>query len=292
MKVRAYCPAKVNLELEVGPLDARGYHPLHTIFQAIGLYDILDLEFEGTPGETRFEVTGAELPAENTVTKALRLSREIFPVQPTRVRLEKRIPMQSGLGGGSSDAAGILRALQAVSAGNLSSAIRNPKSEIRNPEGPIPEVVGVAAAVGADVPFFLTGGRALGDGYGDRITPLPDEPEEWLVVAKPPVGCSTAEMYGKLDELAANPSGLGARRPAPGTVHNDFEQVAPAECLTLIERLISLGARDAALCGSGSAVFGRFASCREAERAKSALDVNAWAAKALTRAESLRIERL
>src|SRR5579862_435688 len=106
---RVHCPAKVNLFLAVGPVDPRGYHPLRTTFQAVGLSDILDVTF-GESAETTIEVIGAQLPEDNTVTKTLRLSREVFAISPTHVRLEKHIPVQSGLGGGSSDAAGILRA--------------------------------------------------------------------------------------------------------------------------------------------------------------------------------------
>lgn len=262
------CPAKVNLFLAVGPPDRRGYHPLRTIFQAIDLCDTLEVEFGGA-AETEVEVVGAELPADNTVTKALRLSREVFNVRPSRVRLTKRIPMQSGLGGGSSDAAGVLRALNHVRS------------------APRAELEGLASAIGADVPFFLTGGLARGEGYGDRITPLADAPEEWLVIVKPPVGCSTVEMYHKLDEHERP----WREWPENGELYNDFERVAPCECLDLIELLLIRGAHDAGLSGSGSAVFGRFGSRGEAETAASQLDGERnqiWVAKTLSRAESLR----
>lgn len=267
LKYTLRCPAKVNLFLAVGPPDRRGYHPLRTIFQAIDLCDELEVEFGG--GDTQIEVVGAELPEDNTLTKTLRLSREIFKEQPSRIRLTKNIPMQSGLGGGSSDAAGLLRAL--------------------NHDGKVPlnELEPVAAAVGADVPFFLHGGRARGEGYGDRITPLPDGPEEWYVIAKPPIGCSTPEMYAALDAKARE----WRDWPAGDDLYNDFERVAPCECLDLIERLQVLGARDAALSGSGSAVFGRFSSVEAATIARESLDLNryeAWVAKGLGRVESLR----
>ncbi|HTQ11675.1 MAG TPA: 4-(cytidine 5'-diphospho)-2-C-methyl-D-erythritol kinase [Fimbriimonadaceae bacterium] len=268
MNLRVYCPAKVNLMLEVGARDARGYHPLRTVFQAVGLFDVLDVEF-GVPrrAASDIEVVGAELPSENTVTKALRLSREVFRSMPATIRIEKKIPMQSGLGGGSSDAAGLLRAL----------------AHVEGRKATEPEIVSVAAAVGADVPFFLSGGNARGEGYGDRITPLPDQPEAWLLIAKPAIGCPTAAMYARLDEIR------GSAR-ACADVRNDFQRVAPHECTELIDHLRDLGASDAMLCGSGSAVFGRFASRFEAEEARAAVAAETWVVKTLSRAESLRIE--
>lgn len=268
MKLRVYCPAKVNLFLAVGPPDVRGYHPLRTIFQAVGLYDILDVTF--ADGAPKLEIVGADLPEQNTVSKALRLSREIFALNPSHIRLQKHIPMQSGLGGGSSDAAGLLRALNHIRKVGLE------------------EIEGVASVIGADVPFFLTGGRATGERYGDRITALPDAPEEWYVIAKPEIGCSTVEMYAHLDEKPR----VWRDWPIEDTLYNDFERVAPRKCLDLIDELLKTGAKAAALSGSGSSVFGRFATQAQAEEAKAGMSVQAWVAKGLTRAESLRIERL
>ena len=272
--LHVHCPAKVNLFLAVGPPDRRGYHPLRTIFQAVNLYDVLEVEFSSSAGfqPVSIEVIGAELPEDNTLTKTLRLSREIFKEQPSRIRLTKNIPMQSGLGGGSSDAAGLLRAL--------------------NHDGRVPleELEPVAAAVGADVPFFLHGGRARGERYGDRITPLPDGAEEWYVIVKPPIGCSTPEMFAALD---AKPREW-RDWPQGDELYNDFERVAPCECLDLIERLRVLGACDAALSGSGSAVFGRFGTRDAAEMTRAALNSahnEVWVTSNLGRNESLRLDR-
>lgn len=273
MKLRVHCPAKVNLFLAVGPPDRRGYHPLRTIFQAVALYDFLTVEFGGA-ATWKVEVEGADLPAENTVAKALRLSKEVFAVSPSQIGLKKNIPIQSGLGGGSSDAAGLLRALNHVRPSSVS------------------EMESIASAVGADVAFFLTGGRARGEGYGDRITPLPDGPEEWFVIVKPPIGCSTPEMYAKLDANERD----WRDWPDGDELYNDFERVAPCECLDFIERLQALGARDAALSGSGSSVFGRCAGRELAEEIRARLmsdyEAQVWTAQTLSRAESLKIERV
>lgn len=261
------CPAKVNLFLAVGPLDGRGYHPLRTIFQAVDLCDVLTVDIGAAkPG---FFCDSQSVPADNTVTKALRLLSEIAEVPPLRITLEKRIPSESGLGGGSSDAAGLLRVGQRLVSVETSELLR------------------IAAKVGADVPFFLVGGRARAEGYGERLTPLPDPADGWYVIARPNVGCSTPEAFRRLDE---NPYEW---RPFPSddSLYNDFERVAPCESLDLIERLQVHGARDAALTGSGSAVFGRFDNAVAADLAREKLADEGvemvWAVKGLTRGESL-----
>lgn len=266
MRLTTRCPAKVNLFLAVGSRDGRGYHPVRTVFQAVDLADELTVEFGDGP--LRIEIEGADLPAENTLTQALRLSREIFTRLPSWVRLVKRIPSEAGLGGGSSDAAGLLRILNSV----------QPASA--------PELASVAAAIGVDVPFFLVGGRARGEGYGEQVIPLPDPAPQWFVIAKPEVGCSTPEMYAKLDAAPRE----WRVWPDSDALYNDFERVAPPECLELIARLVDLGARDAGLSGSGSAVFGRFDSRGRAEAAAAVLTGAAWVVATLTRGESLRID--
>jgi hypothetical protein len=110
MRLHVRCPAKVNLFLSVGPKDETGYHPLHTIFQAIGLCD--DLYLTPTDDETTLDCNWPWLPEQNSVSKALSLVSEIATVPPLKIELVKHIPMQSGLGGGSSDAAGLLRGIQ------------------------------------------------------------------------------------------------------------------------------------------------------------------------------------
>lgn len=279
--VRVRCPAKLNLFLAVGRRDERGYHPIRTVFQAIDLSDTLILE---PAAFASFECNSAAVPEDNTVTKALRLLSEFALLPPLRIRLSKRIPSESGLGGGSSDAAGLIRAIN------------------RFLPAPVAErqLHDVAAAVGADVPFFLVGGRALGEGYGERLTPLPDLGEEWFVVLRPPVGCSTREMYGKLDGLD-----FPWREAALDELYNDFERVMPCDCEDWQERLLANGATGALLTGSGSAVFGRFESRTAAEGAAQRLreewkksyvvggaDVPVWVTRSLSRQESLEAEPL
>lgn len=251
----------MNLFLAVGPKDRRGYHPLRTVFQEIDLCDEITIE----PAETTsVEFDDPSIPSENTVTKALRLLSEIVTVPTVRVQVKKVIPSESGLGGGSSNAAAILRAIPRMVGKTM----------------PTGELAGIAAAIGADVPFFLVGGRAKGEGYGEKLVPIAAGADEWYVVARPEVSCPTGEAYRKLDDLTYEWRAF----PEGDELYNDFERVAPCESLDLIERLLALGARDAALSGSGSAVFGRFAREEVAKSAASGLSgVRAWLAKPVYR---------
>ncbi|MCX7800686.1 MAG: 4-(cytidine 5'-diphospho)-2-C-methyl-D-erythritol kinase [Fimbriimonadales bacterium] len=271
MTVRVLCPAKLNLFLSVGPRDGRGYHPIRTVFQAVAVYDELTL----TAAERDSLLCDwGGLPPDNTLTKALRLLREIATVPPLRMRLAKHIPAQAGLGGGSSDAAGLLRGVRRL-------------LDLPLPEG---ELLEVARAVGADVPFFLVGGRARGEGYGERLTPLEDPPAVPTLIVRPPVGVSTAEAYRALDSLPR----MLAEWPEGGVGTNDFEAVMPEECAEAVELLRSLGSAHAALTGSGSAVFGLFST--EGERDEAARNVllqrPGWlvlATRFASRAESLAV---
>lgn len=267
---RTLCPAKINLFLAVGPIDSRGYHPLRTTFQAISLADELDIEWNAA--EPGFFCSDPSVPEDNTVTKTLRLLGEIVALPPLRITLTKHVPAESGLGGGSSDAAGLLRIVG------------------RRYSLPPAELAGIALAVGADVPFFLLGGAAHAEGYGEKLTPLPDRPPEWLVIARPPVGCPTGPAYRALDALTYD----WREFPTSDVLYNDFERVAPCESIELIERLQVHGARDAALSGSGSAVFGRFADEAMANRAADLVREEglgqAWVCHTLSRSESLAIQ--
>lgn len=267
MRFRVACPAKVNLFLAVGKKDARGYHPLRTIFQAIGTYDFIEIDTEARA--TTVEFWGAGIPENNTVTKALRLMAEYTDIPPMKIEVFKDIPSEAGLGGGSSDAAGIIRAVRYLIPSMFSER----------------DAMTVAQAVGADVPFFLVGGRAKGEGYGEVLTPLDDPAPAWVVVVKPTIGCSTPAMYASLDEKDYEWRDF----PTDDELYNDFERVAPCECLDLIERLQVLGAKQAGLSGSGSAVFGIFESEEAAFEADDKIRdgrMAVWHAPFLTRRES------
>lgn len=256
MRLEVLCPAKLNPFLAVGPPDANGYHPIRTILQAVSLYDTLILDDSLEPG---FSCDDPCVPAENTVTKAMRLVSEIAMVPPMRVELIKRIPSEAGMGGGSSDAAGYLRTINRFLPVPISAA----------------HLQDIAIAIGMDTPFFLTGGRARGDHYGEVLTPLPDLPEQWYVIVKPEIGMSSGAAYRALDALPPYPF---LDYPEGDELYNDFERVAPCECLDLMELLQLRGCSAAGLTGSGSAVFGLAAS-EAAAHEIAALFTNSFVAK-------------
>lgn len=245
MRVVLQCPAKINTFLAVGPVDEYGYHPIRTVFQAVGLYDILAIEHATEPAITS---NWDGLPPDNTLSKTLRFVSEYALVPNLLIHVEKRIPTQSGLGGGSSNAAGLLRAIQPFLPQRLDDSILHD----------------IASAVGKDVPFFLNGGRAIGEGYGEVLTPIAPSAYAWAVIAQPESSCSTAAMYDALDRITYDFHALDDH----DETYNDFERVAPPDCLELIEQLRTSGLLSG-LSGSGSAAFGLAKSEAEALRVAS-----------------------
>ncbi len=262
------CPAKLNLFLAVGPKDEVGYHPIRTVFQAIGLLDEVRIEIGREP-QVSFE--GGGIPENNTVTKALRLLSEFADLPAMAIRIKKIIPLQAGLGGGSANAAAVIRAVRHLVPERITET----------------DAFSVAQAVGADVPYFLVGGRAYAEGYGEKLQALPDPDPTWAVVVKPPYGYSTAEMYAALDL-----QGYPFKEFRGEFGYNDFERNA-CETTDVAERLGVFGARPFGMTGSGSAVYGLFPSEEAAktacERAKSEQLGDAWSVPLLTRKESLQI---
>jgi 4-diphosphocytidyl-2-C-methyl-D-erythritol kinase len=172
------------------------------------------------------------------------------PLRDLEISLTKRIPMRAGLGGGSSDAAAALRAL---------AALWRVKP---------PAVLAVARTLGADVPYFLEGGTALGLDRGDTLYPLADLPPAWVTLVLPSFGVSTAEAYGWWDDWRA--AAGAAASDSPGGARNDLQAPVAARHPAIarsVKALGGAGAFHAAMSGSGSAVFGLFAARPAAERA-------------------------
>lgn len=266
MNAEVLCPAKINLFLYVGAPDSTGYHPLRTQYQALGLYDRLTVRVADTDS---FEAVGMELGPDNTVTRALRLARELLPIPPLAITLEKKIPHQAGLGGGSSDAAGLLKIIARGMGLPLTGFLTD-----------------VAVSVGADVAFFLVGGRAEATGYGEKLTPVPEAGKEWVVIHMPDAAVSTPAAYRALDHMDRD-SSLD-RRPIPDI--NDFELVAPEPSLQVIHSWRSQGI-SAGLCGSGAAVYGRFPSEIEARHFGAAIP-GSWVAPFLAQSEMPKVTPL
>lgn len=279
--------AKVNLHLGVLGARADGYHELRTVFQSISLHDTLELERVRRRG-IDLRISGAALdpgPA-NLVWRALdALSRELRLGGGWRARLRKRIPMAAGLGGGSSDAAAALVAAARLSGRSVA-----------------PELLAeLGARLGADVPFFLVGGRALGVGRGDEIYPLEDGPRRAvLVVLAPGTSVATIEAYRWLDRkltkaAAAHKLWVSCARSwslEDADLLNDFEAAVFSRYPRLRRikrRLLQAGAAGAALAGSGSAVFGLFQNPAQARRAAQQFpDEQVFIARTLSRAEFRR----
>ena len=263
VRLRAF--AKINLCLHVMGRRADGYHELRTIFQAISLHDTLQLSVIRKPG-VALETSDPSLSTgrENLVYRAIEaIGCEIGFRGGIHARLEKRIPVARGLGGGSSDAAAAIIGM-----------LRLTKKEL-----PLERVTEIAAGIGADVPFFLFGGRAVAVNRGDEIYPLADGPKRAVLVVSPKnIGVSTKEAYqwvsAELTKREKAPSIWGFcalcwSRQDTG-VSNDFEAPVFSRHPRLREirdGLLQEGAAAAALAGSGSAVFGVFRNPAQARRA-------------------------
>ncbi len=251
--VRTECPAKVNLFLEVHERRDDGFHEIETVFLEIGLMDSLTVARADDGLEVIVE--GAELPEGkgNLVFRAARLYLDLLGGAPgLRLGLVKRIPLASGLGGGSSDAAVTLKAIR----------------DLLHPEIPNSALSGIAEDLGSDVPFFLEGGAAHATGRGEQLRPLPRPEPFWMTLAFPPFGMSTGEVYGAVKVPAE-----GARRspdvlldalrsggdPGPA-LFNRLEDAAleleprAAEFSTALQALLLTG-EHALLSGSGSTFF-------------------------------------
>jgi 4-diphosphocytidyl-2-C-methyl-D-erythritol kinase len=267
VKVPAF--AKINLRLDILGKRSDGYHELRTIFQSISLRDELLLRTSRNSGITLTIQGNAQLSeepvAKNLVYRAVDALRHELKLRTgVEITLRKSIPAGGGLGGGSSDAAAALLGYLQLNGKKLPAA----------------RLIEIAVSLGADVPFFLFGGRALGVNRGDEIYPLPGIPKHTLLVVVPKgIRVPTPDAFrwvkaAQLTKLAATPKlwefcalcwstqGIG--------LSNDFEQ-AVFQChprLATIKRaLLRVGAAEASLAGSGSAVFGVFPSPALARRA-------------------------
>jgi len=257
-KVRVPAYAKLNLGLRILHRRPDGYHELRTVFQTISLADRLEIEF--TPSRsTRIQIEGTPDIADNLVERACRLALQAMKVHAhVHFTLRKTIPMGAGLGGGSSDAAAVLLALPVLARKTLPAA-------------------DLAAQLGSDVPFFLHGGTALGLGRGEELYPLPDLAAARALLVVPNVHSSTAEAYldlsPTLTSIRLQNKLVSFQREVwrTGVDGNDFEEVVFArhpELKRIKERLSRLGARPAAMTGSGSAIFGIFADAEKLNRAR------------------------
>ena len=270
VRLRAF--AKVNYALDILGLRVDGYHEIRTVMQSISLAD--EVEFRRAAGGfvLTLEPEAVEIgPSERNTAylawKALqRLSGEELPVEVT---LHKRIPAGAGLGGGSADAAAVLVGLNEIFGLGLS----------------VDELREVGVGIGADVPFCISGGTALGEGVGEKLTPLVAPPAHCLVVAKPPGSAETASIYRAYDGTKAESASTvepvvsalrsGSVPDLALAVGNGLVSVTREfvpEMAALEQKVLASGAIGASMSGSGTAVFGIFADEVAAGNAKGKID--------------------
>ena len=268
--------AKVNLDLRVLNKRPDGFHELRTVFQTISLADTIDIKYESAR-RTEIAIDDPLAIADNLIVKAARAVLEALKLHArVHFRLRKRIPMGGGLGGGSSNAAAVLMTLPILAGKPLA-------------------VEGIAAELGSDVPFFLTGGAALGIGRGTEVYELTELTPEPILVVSAGLHVATGPAYQALDILsgeqgltaAASSSRINgfqafvrvlaneqsAKAASPFSA-NDFEAVVFRQyplLPTIGRKLSKLGAAGVRMTGSGSAIFGIFGSRGERDRAEKEL---------------------
>ena len=298
--VRAF--AKINLGLSIGAAREDGFHELLTVYQTIGLHDVIRVSVERGSGiEIRCADPRVPKDESNTcyriVEKAIQVLRAKGRVV---IDLEKRLPVQGGLGGASANAVATLLGLERALKKRL----------------PAVERLRIAAEVGSDVPLFLVGGTVLGVGRGEQVYPLQDLPAMECVVLTPEVGVSTPKAFAEWDRkltmvgasdrmgelgrglsawLSESYSGAPRRISRRGRaenpllelvragIKNDFEQVVFPEYPELSEGKSALeraGAKYASMSGSGSTLYGLFASKEAARAAAARLRRQGWTARA------------
>lgn len=309
MSTRVRSFSKINLGLAIGPSRPDGFHALTTLYQTLDAHDLITVEARPVPdgkGNITLTTSDRRVPtdARNTVWKMLARATESLSAE-IHVHIEKRLPIQGGLGAGSANAAAALIGLEHELGWQL----------------PGSERLRVAAEVGSDVPLFLIGGSILGLGRGEEVFPMPDLPEAHCVVALPAIGVSTPQAFRDWDaleaqRLTANPPFdrlkelsrvLSACLSGPHVsgvfskgegqledqllalvrtgIENDFEEVVFRQnpLLGEIKRILKSSdnaehaAIYAALSGSGSAVFGLYRTEEAARAAEERLSVHGTA---------------
>ena len=252
-------PAKLNLFLHVTGRRDDGYHLLQSVFMLIDWCDTLHVELRGDGQLSREDLT-VPLPADDLVLRAARaLQAHAAPGQGAHIGVAKHVPSQAGMGGGSSDAATCLLAL----------------NRLWNLRLPLAELARIGLSLGADVPFFLSGHNAWVEGIGEKIRPI-ELPSARFVVVKPPEGLDTRLIFSADDLQRASPvaiiTGFAAVREQHADQnllslgeevfdfgHNDLQPVAQRLCPAITDAIDWLGARglNARMTGSGSSVFAR-----------------------------------
>ena len=259
-KVEEKAYAKINLVLNIGDLRPDGYHDIQTIMQSLELHDDVTVEQTGGTGITvTASVDTIPTDESNLAVKAVKAfaAKTGVPADGLSIHIEKRIPVAAGLGGGSSDAAATLRALNVLYETNLS----------------VDELAEIGIEVGSDVPFCVHGGCAYVEGKGDMVVPTTPMPQCIIVIGKPDLAISTEKMYQRFDQAELPQRAdhtpeimLGLRwenlKAVAESVGNAFEQVLMKNERNMVDMMKEVmnqfGTLGTAMTGSGPAVFGIF----------------------------------
>lgn len=264
--VTLLAPAKLNLTLDVTGVRGDGYHTMDMLMQAVSLYERVTVR---RAEELRVSAPGAALPLgpKNVAWKAaVAFFQQTGLLAGAEIRLEKHAPVRAGMGGGSADAAAVLMGLDLVYGARL----------------PLGELCRIGAAVGADVPFALTGGTARVRGFGEEITPLPPLRGCLFVVCMPGYGVSTPQAFAAYDRVGAGarPDNEGAERAVRAgklqalfpCLGNALQKASAGRDTERICRLLTgAGAKAALMTGSGAATYGVFTGSAAAQRGAAAL---------------------
>lgn len=262
--------AKLNLYLEISGKREDGYHLLRSVMQSVSLCDKLDFELSDGEGiYIESNVNNIPLDKSNLIWKSIEAFYSAVNVQRYKVsvKLEKNIPSMAGMAGGSSNAAAALL--------SMNKFYDNPLT--------VEELCKIAARLGADIPFCITGGTVLCEGIGDVMTKITSVPDCFFVVVKPDISISTPQAYKAFDRmtLTVKPNyaeffnALNSRdiREVSKNMYNSLEVACDLHEINQIkEKLRSLGATNAMMTGSGSAVFGVFDDTQKAQNALKSLD--------------------
>ena len=262
--------AKINWTLRILGKRQDGYHELCTVFQTVSLHDTLSFE-ESDQLELTCDDPNVPVDGQNLILKAAAMMRLQFAVsQGAKIHLEKRIPSPGGLGGGSSNAAAAFIGLKRLWQIDISDH----------------ELQAIAEVIGSDVPFFLYGGTTTGTGRGERIEPIENIAEQWMLIVTPDADVSTKDAFSRINAEAltseAQKLNLTVCRnevrsfdPRFSVLINDFEESifdSHPEIKRVKDTLLELGAANAAMSGSGASVFAVFDKQETRQAALKALD--------------------
>lgn len=270
MQIQEKAYAKINISLDVAGKRPDGYHEMVMPMQTVSLCDELSIRFEGEGVRARSNLRYVPGDDRNLAVRAAKRYLEAIGEgqQGLRIELQKSIPVGAGMGGGSADAAAVLRALNRAYDERLSRE----------------ELTALAAAIGSDVAFCLIGGTMLATGRGEELSELPPLPPCTIVIVKPSFSISTPELFKKLDRapvrIHPDTAGLVAaleQGDLPGVcrrLYNVFEDVSDRRMRSIRQiksGLLDGGALGAVMTGTGSAVFGLFSDAEAAGRCCAAM---------------------